>query len=270
MKNLKNIIKCAAFDIDGTILPNGNTKFSQKTIDAFSLLRKNGIVSILATAREFSTICDFLEQLKPDYFIGANGSFILDCNKNEIIYEVGLNLNEVKMLYDEFYNDNFNFIITDVNKSYYSKNTNLDTWFIRPNISKYEELDFNKIIDKRIYVITLSGENISNKVDLISEFINKNNLNMEINSTWSRGIFIGPKKTTKSSTLELLTKKIGYSNDNLIAFGDSSNDFEMIRDAVYGVVMERANWRIKSVADDVALDCEYDGAYLKLKELKLI
>lgn len=127
MKNLKNIIKCAAFDIDGTILPNGNTKFSQKTIDAFSLLRKNGIVSILATAREFSTICDFLEQLKPDYFIGANGSFILDCNKNEIIYEVGLNLNEVKMLYDEFYNDNFNFIITDVNKSYYSKNTNLDT-----------------------------------------------------------------------------------------------------------------------------------------------
>ncbi|MBW0594913.1 Cof-type HAD-IIB family hydrolase [Mycoplasmopsis anatis] len=270
MKNLKDIIKCAAFDIDGTILPNGNTKFSEKTIELFSLLKKNNIVSILATAREFSTIGDFLEQLKPDYFIGANGSFILDCNKNEMIYEIGMKLNEVKKLYDEFYSDDCNFIITDINKSYYSENTNLDTWFIRPNISKYDKLDFNKIIDNRIYVITLSGNEISKKADLIDKFIKDNDLDMEINSTWSRGIFIGPKNITKSSTLKLLTRKIGFSNDNLIAFGDSSNDFEMIRDAVYGVAMERASWKIKNIATDITLDCEYDGAYLKLKELKLI
>ena len=63
---------------------------------------------------------------------------------------------------------------------------------------------------------------------------------------------------------------LGYSRDNLIAFGDSSNDYEMIRDAFYGVAMDHSSDELKKVANDVALDCEYDGAYIKLQELKLI
>ncbi|UWV79068.1 HAD hydrolase family protein [Mycoplasmopsis felis] len=84
------------------------------------------------------------------------------------------------------------------------------------------------------------------------------------------GFFITPMNVNKSSTLKNLCSHLNLSMDNLIAFGDSSNDFEMIRDAYYGIAMQRANEKIKSVAKEVAMDCEYDGAFFKLKELKLI
>ncbi|UWV79621.1 HAD hydrolase family protein [Mycoplasmopsis felis] len=59
MKQLKDIIKIAAFDVDGTILPNGGLKFSNNTRKMFGLLKNNGITTVISTAREFATIGDF-------------------------------------------------------------------------------------------------------------------------------------------------------------------------------------------------------------------
>ncbi|WP_429998904.1 HAD hydrolase family protein, partial [Mycoplasmopsis bovis] len=64
------------------------------------------------------------------------------------------------------------------------------------------------------------------------------------------------------STLKWLCEYLNINRDkNLIAFGDSSNDYEMLRDAAYGVAIMRANNWVKSVANDVTLDCEHNGVY---------
>ncbi|MFV8435048.1 YcsE-related riboflavin metabolism phosphatase [Mycoplasma sp. 3137] len=272
MKQLKDLIKIAAFDVDGTILPNGTTTFSLNTRKIFPLLKMNGITTVISSAREFATIGDFLDQLEPvDYFIGANGAFIFDNSKKEFIYKNTLNRDEVIQIYHAFKDKVAAFAVTDFNKVFKTPGMNLSSWFIRPFVSNYYNFDESELSKDDLYVITLNVDGSDEIAKEVEQYILDHNLNMEVSAKWSRGIFIGPKNVSKSHTLSILCDMLGYKiGENLIAFGDSSNDYEMLRDAYYGVAMERANEWIKSVAKDIALDCEYDGAYLKLKELKLI
>ncbi|WP_426460984.1 YcsE-related riboflavin metabolism phosphatase [Mycoplasma hafezii] len=272
MKNLKKTIKIAAFDVDGTLLPNGETRFSENTRKMFQMLKDQGIVTVISTAREFATIGDFLEQLAPvDYFIGANGAFIWDNNKKDFTFKATLKKEEVIDIYRTFDEEMDGFSVSDFDKVYKSPSLQTTSWFIRPFEQNYYDFAEGYLSRTDLYVITInSAHNTRELSDKMSKYIEEKGYEMEISARWSRGFFISPKNVTKSHTLEILTKQLGYSMDNLIAFGDSSNDFEMIRDAHYGVAMERANDKIKRVANDIALDCEYDGAYWKLKELKLI
>ncbi|CRH24601.1 sugar phosphate phosphatase [Chlamydia trachomatis] len=67
-----------------------------------------------------------------------------------------------------------------------------------------------------------------------------------------------------------LATLLGFTKDQIIAFGDSSNDVEMIRDVGYGVAMANALDEVKNVAKDIAEDTRDLGVYKKAKELKLI
>ncbi|QNM93401.1 HAD family phosphatase [Mycoplasma sp. Pen4] len=270
MKKINEIIKMAAFDVDGTILPNGHMQFSTNTKKIFPLLKLNGITSVVATAREFATIGDFLEQLEPDYFIGANGAFIWDVNKKEFIYKNTLKKEQVVMLYNEFVDKVNAFSVCDYDKVFKTPSMQLTSWFVRPFGHNYYDFDESQLGSDDLYVITINSDDPRTTSNMVEKFINDNNLDMVISARWTHGFFIGPKNIEKSYTLGILAEKLGYKMENLIAFGDSSNDYEMLREAGIGVAMERANERIKSVANTVALDCEYDGAYLKLKELGLI
>ncbi|MGZ9800721.1 YcsE-related riboflavin metabolism phosphatase [Mycoplasma sp. AC1221] len=271
MKNLKDIIKIAVFDVDGTILPNGNTKFSKNIKTMFKKLKENNIISVLATAREFATIGDFFEQLKyVDYFIGANGAFIWDVKKQEFLYKSTLKKVDVVKLYDAFGTQIKGFLITDFDKVYKSPQTPTDSWFIRPFQENYLNYEEALLSNSDLYVITINTDKPYELSQKMEKFIKDEKMEVEISSRWSRGFFINPIDITKSTTLKKLTKHLGYSMDNVIAFGDSANDFEMLRDVYYGVAMERASDKIKTVASDIAADCEFDGAYLKLKELHLI
>ncbi|WP_036463519.1 YcsE-related riboflavin metabolism phosphatase [Mycoplasmopsis sturni] len=271
MRTLQDIIKIAAFDVDGTLLPNTHLGFPIETRQMFGELKKNGIVTVIATAREFATIGDFLEKLAPvDYFIGANGSFIWDVANKEFVYKKTLNKEEVIELYNEFKSEIQGFSISDFDKVFKSEGLNTDSWFIRPNVHNYYDFEEELLSTDNLYLITINRENPKELIDKIQSFIDKKGLSMEVNSIWSRGLFISPKGINKSATLQVLCDRLNLKMDNLIAFGDSSNDFEMIRDAGFGVAMERASQKLKNVAQAVALDCEYQGVYLKLKELGLI
>lgn len=271
MKQLKDIIKIAAFDVDGTILPNGSLKFSNNTRKMFGLLKNNDIITVISTAREFATIGDFLDQLDPvDYFIGANGSFVWDNQNKKFLFKNTLNKDEVVKLYDSFSSEIKGFLITDFNKVYKSPQTPLNSWFIKPFEENYKNYDEALLSNTDLYIITINTTNVRDLSDKMETYIKENNFKMEISARWSGGFFITPMNVNKSSTLKNLCSHLNLSMDNLIAFGDSSNDFEMIRDAYYGIAMQRANEKIKSVAKEVAMDCEYDGAFFKLKELKLI
>ncbi|QKT05202.1 YcsE-related riboflavin metabolism phosphatase [Mycoplasma sp. OR1901] len=269
---LENIIKLAAFDVDETLLPNGYTKFSENTKSIFKSLNDKGIKTVVSTAREFATIGDFLEQLSPvDYFMGANGAFIWDVKNKKFIFKNTLKREDVIKLYEKFGEKVRGFAVSDFDKIYNSEGMNLNTWFIKPFEKNYRAFQPELLSEDDLYLVTItSTENIRELHEEFKKFIEENNLNMEISSRWSQGFFINPLSVNKSNTLKFLLDKLNLTYDNLISFGDSSNDFEMIRDAYYGVAMQRAGEKIKAVANDIALDAIHDGVYLKLKELKLI
>jgi hydroxymethylpyrimidine pyrophosphatase-like HAD family hydrolase len=76
-----------------------------------------------------------------------------------------------------------------------------------------------------------------------------------------------PAAVNKSTTLARLAESLGLTLDECVAFGDSSNDYEMLRDAGMGIAMANAREDVKQVAtyssahtnneDGVGFEIEY-------------
>ncbi|MCS4536937.1 Cof-type HAD-IIB family hydrolase [Mycoplasma sp. CSL7475-4] len=274
---LKANIKLAAFDIDGTLLPYEQLEFSDNVTKMFKALKNSGIYSVLATAREFITIGELMNKTPDlDYFIGANGMFVYDLKKETIIYERTISLHDLRIIYEALKTipQSRGLTITDLDWCYHTPGMNLDTWFLRPHHAKMRPMDFEAIDKEHLHIITIQTNNQEETDIVVKEIkaiIEENNLDVEINSTWHRGLFICPKGVTKSHTIDWLANHLKLSNThNVIAFGDSSNDVEMVSNAAWGVVMEEADESLKKLANDIAKSVKVDGAYLKLKELELI
>ncbi|WP_406617151.1 YcsE-related riboflavin metabolism phosphatase [Mycoplasmopsis adleri] len=275
--DLKKNIKLAAFDIDGTLLPHGELEFNDTVVNMFDELHKNGIRTTLATAREFVTIGKLMKKPRSlDFFIGANGSFAFDNNSKKIIYEKTIKFDQFKLLYEAMikFEPCDSVLIMDQNYGFKSPNMDTNTWFLQPHNEKLIDMDYDKMDKNHLHIITIGADGDEKTVkcaEYARKIIADNNLDLEIAAKWSKGIFITPKGVTKAGTLEWLCNYLNLDiKKNLIAFGDSSNDYEMLREAAYGVAMTRANDWVKGVSKDVALDCEYDGVYKKLCDLQLI
>ncbi|MGV2392432.1 UNVERIFIED_CONTAM: HAD hydrolase family protein [Campylobacter lari] len=129
-EELKTNIKLAAFDIDGTILPNGTMTFSHMIKKMFSELNSNNIKTTFATAREFVTIGSLHKQLPDlDFFIGANGSFCYDLKNEKLIYERTIKFDDFKIVYDHFLQDDdaLSFLIMDQNWAFKNPGMNVDS-----------------------------------------------------------------------------------------------------------------------------------------------
>ena len=70
---------------------------------------------------------------------------------------------------------------------------------------------------------------------------------------------IMPKGVSKASAIEKIAKKLGYSMENVMAFGDAENDIEMIKEAGIGVAMGNGMDSVKKVADVVTSSNDENG-----------
>ena len=72
---------------------------------------------------------------------------------------------------------------------------------------------------------------------------------------------------TKGSGMEFLSRRLGFSRERAIAFGDGENDVELIEWAGYGIAVENAHERVKAVADWVCPPASEEGVALVLDAL---
>lgn len=81
---------------------------------------------------------------------------------------------------------------------------------------------------------------------------------------------ITPRFTNKSKGLYLLINSTKEFNairkENIIAFGDNNNDFELLRDVKYGIAVDNATREIKDIAYDVTKSNIENGVACYLKQ----
>jgi Cof subfamily protein (haloacid dehalogenase superfamily) len=92
--------------------------------------------------------------------------------------------------------------------------------------------------------------------------------------TWgadSPVIEVAPAGVSKTTGLDFLRHVYNIEKDDIYAFGDEMNDFEMIDYATHGVVMKNGNPALKAIADDMTdFTNDEDGlAKYLIKTLKL-
>ncbi len=251
-------------DIDGTLFDNENDIIHSSTIDAIHKLKDKGIKVCISSGRS-KILGDeiFLRyNLTFDGYVLINGQYVM--LNNEVIYHNPIN----QTFITEFINE---CELKDVDYGFLTEN---DTFVSshRPHVIKAFK-DFKMKLPrliKKADVYQNIYQGIFLDLETISYFSQKFAHYVRFIPWLHNGADIIPVNASKAKGMEIIVEKLGLTRDNVIAFGDSTNDIEMLQYANIGVAMGNAKDSLKEVASFVTDDIDKDGLWKALKELKLI
>ena len=89
------------------------------------------------------------------------------------------------------------------------------------------------------------------------------------NNSNKKWIAINSKETNKYKALEKLCLKLNINTDEVIFFGDSTNDLSIINKVGLGVAMGNALKEVKEQAKEITLSNNEDGIAVFLEKRKI-
>lgn len=255
--------KIIALDMDGTLLDD-NKKITEENKKALMRAKDKGVKVVLSSGRPKDGLIKFLNELElmqdNEYVLSYNGCLVQEAKSGKILHEVGLKGTDLHYIYT--LSREFN-----VNIHAFSEKHGL----ITPKMSKYTEveaslngieatiIDFFDIPDDEniIKIMLVDEEEILDEAisRLPKEAYDKYNI---VKST-PYFLEIINKNGNKGEGLKALADHLGVKREEVMAFGDASNDREMIEYAGLGVAMENAMEEIKEVADYITCSNNENG-----------
>lgn len=254
--------KIAFFDIDGTILPLGNRKPSDKTVYALNKLQENEVILCMATGRSVLSMPRF-DEITFDVFMTFNGSYCF--NEKEVIHKNPLEEAEVLQILEN--TKEMNRAMSLSNVEYLVTNgtdEDLEQYFQFGGEPIVIVEDFEKRCHDEIYQVMLSCK--EHEYDRVL----KGTKHSKIAAWWDRAVDIIPLSSGKGIAVEKILEYYGLSKEEAIAFGDGSNDIDMLKAVGTGIAMGNAKEEVKAFADVICESVENDGIYYCCKNMGLI
>ncbi|MFV0395090.1 MAG: Cof-type HAD-IIB family hydrolase [Coprobacillaceae bacterium] len=258
---MKNKIKLIMSDIDGTLL-NSKHEVTDVTKEAISKAREQGILFGIATGRAL----DAVTLLTPDWgidhlvdvYMGYNGAHVID-------YPLGVNehshMIEGKYFKEiiDHYKDLDVTMCVYVGRTLYSSRQDARSDSLTKNNKFTEEpMDMETLfLEPRSKLVIACDEEYMDTVIERSKSLN-NPAYRCFRSAPTLFEYVHPE-VSKSFGINKICKLHGFTIDNVLAFGDAGNDYEMIRDCGVGVCMSNGSDDTKSVADYITDSNDEDG-----------
>jgi Cof subfamily protein (haloacid dehalogenase superfamily) len=248
---MNNKIKIIVTDLDKTLL-NDNENISKYSKNILEKCMENNIIVVFATARPIRATRIFYAMIKPNALICHNGAEILVDDK--IIYKCGIKPEIVNALIeksDKIFSE-YN-IAVEINDRIY---TNFDPSIYWGKMD-YEDIKNRPMEDADKVIIGI------NSMEKIMEM--KKHLPDELYFEKSIGKFGGSlgliinRESTKWNGVKKLLERYKIGIENVIAFGDNENDYEMIKKCGIGIAMENGIEEVKKNAKYICGNNNEDG-----------
>ncbi len=258
-------ISCCVFDLDGTLLTSEN-KISDIDKTTLKKLSNDGVKIIIATGRAHLQIYEYVHELGiSDPCITCNGGQIINILKQEIIHRDFIRKEDVLNILSVARHENIDFLIYTPDYVYHSPGSERIKFFEKYNKTAPKEFKI-PILPESEYP-SKSGYNDVLKIlihadtkrlqEFEKRFNTKNTLT--IVSSGKNLIDIMRENTTKGNGIRILCNNLGIPIDEVVAFGDSMNDEDMLKTAGFSVAMGNAIPEIKNICDYVTLTNDEDG-----------
>ena len=256
------MIKAAFFDVDGTLFSHTSHKIPDSSRRAIHLLREQGIKVFLATGRGIDAVKTVSwGDLEFDGYVTLNGQICLDKEEN-ILFEAPIKGEDAQYLLDAFKNKTIPLTIVEKDRTYLN--------FVNETVVAAQKsvaipmLPFGEYEGGKIYqFIGYMGR-------AETEEFAKNIPNCKITRWYEEGIDIISKDGGKANGLKKIAEHYGFSREELIAFGDSDNDLDMLEYAGTGVAMGNATKAVKEAADYITDHVDENGIWNALKHFEII
>lgn len=255
-------VKLIAFDLDGTLL-DGRKNIPEANLQALRAAAEAGVLLVPATGRIYTGIPEQIRSLPGGrYFITINGAYAYDAVEDRNLYSSELSvelcmrliryMDELPIIYD-CYQDNWGYIT----RSMFQR---AGDFIPDPGIMKMMR-ELRTPVDNLSETLRQKGRPVQKmqmhfqdlaerdrQLKLVAELFPET----AVSSSLPWNIEINSAGATKGQALKALCQALGIDLRDTLAFGDGTNDLDMIRTAGIGVAMGNGAEEVKAAADWVA------------------
>ncbi|HEO4642096.1 TPA: HAD-IIB family hydrolase [Streptococcus agalactiae] len=277
-------IKAVFFDIDGTLL-NDRKNVQKSTIKAIRNLKDQGILVGLATGRGPSFVQPFLENLGLDFAVTYNGQYIY--SRSEIIYTNQLSKTTVYRLIRYAGARRREISLGTASGLLGSGIIDLGTSRLGQIVSSLVPRKWAKAIERSFkhFIRRIKPQNIDSLMIILrepiyqvvlvategeSERIQKQFPRVKLTRSSPYSMDVISEEQSKVKGIERVGQRYGFDLSEVIAFGDSDNDIEMLSQVGIGVAMGNASQQVKENARYTTADNNDDGISKALAHYGLI
>lgn len=262
--------KLLAIDMDGTSL-NEKHEFSDLTISAIQKVHHHGVTVLLATGRMISAVTKHLNLLEtPGLVVSHNGALVKDVYENKIYLHNKIDDNVIARILFLYEQSKFilHFNIGDAVllerpnnlSSRYAQELGITLDYI-PSYSEITEIPTSVLLMHNKGTLEKILEDITNECPNVFDYVLM---------PWTKGIWMLqflPVNTSKGMAVLNVAEQLNIQPSEIVSFGDSYNDLEMIQHTGFGIAMGNACQELKNVADYVTKSNKEDGVAYALEEL---
>jgi len=242
--------KMLAVDLDGTLLTD-NKEILEKTVEKIRKMIDLGFIFTFATGRSKKGVMELVKKIGINIPLCLyNGSLVTFAFDDRVLTDKKLEKEEAIKIFniidrmdkecliysnEIFYVNKLGKYSIEYEKKYKNKVTAID----------YHDLDLNNIV--KIIWFDESDKLIEYQNTFLKDEIKNSNF---YTSTKTFLEFVN-KDASKTNGIREICKYYNISLDEVITMGDGLNDFDMIKNSGFGVMMINGDIKLKEVAKDI-------------------
>lgn len=231
MQESKNIF---VFDVDGTLLKPSGNRIDDNAIEALKKVSQFGKV-VLASARPLRGITNLYSnsEIKVDNIIALNGALISTHQNSSKSVPIQPTVSNYFLANSQTF-QNLWFYTADI---WFSNNLTSNEYSVEKTAVLFNAVSLDDYNQEPVLKITVVAEREIEKLYSISNEI-------EVTTSNENYIEIQSKQTNK-----FLASKILFGDDvRIFAFGDSNNDYELLKNSFFSCAVANATAQVKSVS----------------------
>lgn len=268
-------IRLIALDLDGTTL-NSKKELTERTRQAIVQAAKSGIRILAATGRTFSSLApEILKMSEISCAITSNGAVVNRTPDGQILYENCLTPKSVTEMTEKIRKEAVDTEVCSggqayIGKEYYDRilqgKTQRDIAYVRSTRHPVADIyDFLLEHSSEIENINLNFKDLEEKQRWLKQM--QSNPDVTPTSSFLYNVELGGRDTSKGHALAYLMDQWNLDARQVMAFGDSENDLDMIEMAGIGVAMANAVEVVRERADRITDSNDQDGVAKVIEEL---
>ncbi|AKP66763.1 Cof-type HAD-IIB family hydrolase [Companilactobacillus ginsenosidimutans] len=260
------MIKLIATDIDGTFFDDDHQYNHERFNKQLEMLHKKDVKFAIASGNYLGHLQKVVKYSPVDAFIAENGAHIEADGKE--VFASYLKDSTISEIIDSLQTlgDNLQaFIFSGEKATYVDRNflNTIDKYYIS-NFQPYDDINS---IDDNIFKVNISLNN--DQLQEVEDYLN-DKFKGEIHATASGfgSIDVISYEINKSVGLEKVASFDNIALEDMVVFGDNSNDNEMLKESGIGYAMKNATDITKNSADRITtLDNNHEGVLETIDEL---
>ncbi len=252
MMNTNVLPKAVILDLDGTLLRSDKT-VSERTLAVLEECKKKGMVIVVATARFWFKAELFLNIIRPDYALLADGTMIF--HDGELIHGFPMDSATSENIIKEIMSmeDGRDFVVGAGKVLFCSAKGVDEPW--------RQTYDFSKGFHKPSYKIA----SVMNSYEEAKKFADK--FSCRLYSYRGEDLYaFTHKESGKYQAVCALGELLNIELQDMIAFGDDENDYEVLKHCGKGIAVANAIPMIKEIADEITGSNDGDGVAIYLEK----